>query len=99
MRPLFEDLDRDSVRDSDERILRAQGGVSGATIRAKAGNASRVFASIGFTRFGLPKNVSGMSLNGTLQVCDHGANTSKVGLKITSIGSTYATKNTSYDCV
>ena len=96
---LFEDLDRDSVRDSNERILRSQGRVSGATIRAKAGNASRVFASIEFTRFGLPKDVRGTSLNGTLQVCDHGDSTSKVGLKITSVGSTYATKNTSYDCV
>jgi type IV fimbrial biogenesis protein FimT len=68
---LFEDYDRDSVRDPHERILRSQGPVSGdATIRAKAGAASRVFSSIAFTRFGLPQHVSGTSLNGTLRICN-----------------------------
>lgn len=97
---LFEDYDRDSVRDPNEKILRTQGPVTGdATIRAKAGTASRVFSSVAFTRFGLPKHISGMSMNGTLRVCDGAASTTKVGLKITSVGSTYATKSTSYDCV
>lgn len=97
---LFEDHDRDSVRDPHEKILRSHREVPGsATIRAAAGPTSRVFSSIAFTRFGLPKHVSGMSLNGTLRVCDDKAATTRMGLKITSAGSTYATKNTSYDCV
>ncbi|MDH3715044.1 MAG: GspH/FimT family pseudopilin [Gammaproteobacteria bacterium] len=97
---LFEDYDRDSVRDPHEKILRSQGPVSGrATIRAKEGAASRVFSSIAFTRFGLPKHISGMSLNGTLRICNAEASTTKVGLKVTSVGSTYTTKNTQYECV
>lgn len=97
---MFEDYDRDLVRDPNEKIIRSQGSLSGeATIRAHAGPSSRVFSSIAFSRFGLPKNVSGFSMNGTLRVCDGDTGTTRVGLKITSAGSTYATKNTFYDCV
>lgn len=96
---LFEDHDRDLVRDPGEAILRAKGALRGdATIRAKQGAASRVFSSIAFSELGLPKHASGMSVRGTLRVCD-GEESSTVGVKITSVGSVYATKNTRYDCV
>jgi len=97
---MFEDYDRDAVRDPGEKIIRTQGPVADtATIRAQAGAGSRIFSSIAFTRLGLPKHASGMSLSGTLRVCGERARTTTVGLKFTSAGSTYATKRTAYDCV
>ena len=96
---VFEDHNRNGAVDHGDSIVTVSGGALTGTIRATGESDSAIFTNIAFTRKGLPRVIDGggQSQNGVFQVCNEAADTN-LGMKVSSVGSVFITRNTTYAC-